>query len=106
MANTGPQLLARLRRLSRGGRGGRTSGLQLGDVRFDPGDRRIRRGEQNRLLLSVREQTFLEAFLRRPHQVLSREQLLAAAWDLGYEARSNVVDVYVGYLRDKLGATS
>ena len=96
------ELLARLRALSRRGPDERTTQLRVGDVRFDPGARRVWRDEQE-VLLSVRELALLEAFLRRPRQVLSREQLLAAAWDLGYEARSNVVDVYVGYLRDKLG---
>jgi DNA-binding response OmpR family regulator len=53
--------------------------------------------------LSAREFTMLEVFLRHPHQVLSREQLLSHVWGYDYDPGSNVVDVYVGYLRRKLG---
>ena len=52
--------------------------------------------------LSGREFALLETFMRRPGQVLSQMQLLDAAWDLGYEQRSNVVEVYVRYLREKI----
>jgi DNA-binding response OmpR family regulator len=53
--------------------------------------------------LSAREFTMAEVFLRHPNQVLSREQLLNAVWGYDYDPGSNVVDVYVGYLRKKLG---
>ena len=53
-------------------------------------------------MLSAREFSLLETFMRRPGQVLSHLQLLDAAWDLGYEQRSNVVEVYVRYLREKI----
>jgi len=53
-------------------------------------------------MLSAREFAVLETFMRRPGQVLSHSQLLDAAWDLGYEQRSNVVEVYVRYLREKI----
>ena len=56
--------------------------------------------------LSQREFSMLEAFMRRPGEALSRFDLLEAAWDGAYENRSNVIDVYVGYLRQKLGRTS
>ena len=52
--------------------------------------------------LSPKEFALLETFMRRPGQVLSRYDLLEGAWDMDYENRSNVVDVYVGYLRDKI----
>ena len=52
--------------------------------------------------LSAKEFALLEAFMRRPGDVLSRYQLLEHAWDYGYENRSNVIDVYVRYLRDKV----
>ena len=52
--------------------------------------------------LTAKEFTLLETFMRRPGIVLSRSQLLEYAWDYGYENRSNVVDVYVGYLRRKV----
>ena len=52
--------------------------------------------------LSAKEFALLEAFMRRPGDVLSRYQLLEHAWDYGYENRSNVIDVYVRYLREKI----
>ena len=52
--------------------------------------------------LSAREFALLEAFMRRPGHVLSQAQLLDAAWDMAYEQRSNVVEVYIRYLREKL----
>ena len=57
-----------------------------------------------RVDLSTREFTLIEAFMRNPGQVLSREQLLSSAWGLDFDPGSNVVDVYVRYLRNKLGA--
>ena len=96
------ELLARLRALGRRGPGEGSPVLSAGDVRLDPAARRVWSGDRE-VSLSAKELALLEAFLRRPRQVLSRDQLLAAAWDLGFQARSNVVDVYVGYLRDKLG---
>ena len=56
--------------------------------------------------LSAREFTLLEIFLRNPGQVLSREQLLDHVWGFDFDPGSNVVDVYVGYLRRKLGAAA
>lgn len=52
--------------------------------------------------MSLKEFTLLETFMRRPGQVLSRYQLLEQAWEYSYEHRSNVVDVYVRYLREKV----
>ena len=52
--------------------------------------------------LSAKEFNLLEAFMNRPEQVLSRDRLLEHAWDFAYEPRSNVVDVYVRYLREKI----
>jgi two-component system, OmpR family, response regulator len=59
------------------------------------------RGEEE-VDLSARELALLEAFMRRPGHVFSQVQLLDLAWDLGYERRSNVVEVYVRYLREKI----
>jgi two-component system, OmpR family, response regulator len=52
--------------------------------------------------LSTKEYQLLEVFMRHPNQVLNRYQLLEGAWDSGYEHRSNVIDVYVRYLREKM----
>jgi two-component system OmpR family response regulator len=95
------ELLARLRALARRGAVKRPTVLAVGALRLDPATRRLRRGE-NEIELSAREYALLEAFMRRPGQVLSRQQLLEAAWDFGYEQRSNVVEVYVRYLREKI----
>jgi two-component system OmpR family response regulator len=95
------ELLARLRALSRRGAPERPAVLQVGDLRLDPAARQVWRGEQE-LKLSAKELSLLETFMRRPGQVLSRYQLLEHAWDYAYENRSNVVDVYVRYLREKI----
>jgi len=95
------ELLARLRALVRRGPAQRPAVMEAGDLRLDPATRRVWRGDRE-VELSAREFALLEAFMRRPEQVLSQDQLLDAAWDLGYEHRSNVVEVYVRYLREKI----
>src|SRR5437016_1044350 len=96
------ELLARLRALTRRAPLERPVVLQVGRLRLDPAAHRAWRGEAE-LELSAREFALLELFMRRPGQTLSRAQLLDGAWDMAYEARSNIVDVYVGYLRQKIG---
>jgi two-component system OmpR family response regulator len=95
------ELLARLRALVRRGPVERPVVYEVGDLRLDPATRQVWRGDTE-IALSAREFALLEAFMRRPGQVLSQMQLLDAAWDLGYEQRSNVVEVYVRYLREKI----
>jgi two-component system, OmpR family, response regulator len=95
------ELLARLRALVRRGAAERPAVLEVGDLRLDPATREVRRGETE-IQLSAKEFALLETFMRRPGQVLSRLLLLEHAWDFAYENRSNVVDVYVRYLRDKV----
>ena len=95
------ELLARLRALTRRGAPERPTVLEVGDLRLDPATREAWRGEAE-LHLSAKEFALLEAFMRRAGQVLSRSQLLDYAWDFAYENRSNIVDVYVRYLRDKI----
>jgi two-component system, OmpR family, response regulator len=95
------ELFARLRALIRRGDVERPTELVVGDLRLDPASRRVWRGETE-VQLSPKEFALLETFMRRPGQVLSRLQLLEHAWDFAYENRSNVVDVYVRYLREKL----
>jgi two-component system, OmpR family, response regulator len=75
--------------------------LEVGDLRLDPAARQAWRGEVE-IDLTAREYGLFEAFMRRPGQVLSHLQLLDAAWDIGYEHRSNVIEVYVRYLREKI----
>jgi two-component system, OmpR family, response regulator len=95
------ELLARLRALARRPPLERPAILEVGDLRLDPASRRVWRGDVE-IQLSAKEFAVLETFMRRPGQVLSRYQLLEHCWDYGYENRSNVVDVYVRYLRDKV----
>ena len=95
------ELSARLRALARRSPVERPPVLEAGDLRLDPATRQAWRGEQE-IALSAREYQLLETFMRRPGQVLTQSQLLEAAWDLGYEMRSNVVEVYVRYLREKI----
>ncbi|HEX2085300.1 MAG TPA: response regulator transcription factor [Solirubrobacteraceae bacterium] len=95
------ELSARLRALARRGPVERPPVLRVGDLRLDPAARRVWRDDAE-VELSAKEFALLEAFMRRPGQVLSRFQLLEHAWDGEYENRSNVVDVYVRYLREKV----
>jgi two-component system, OmpR family, response regulator len=95
------ELLARLRALTRRAPIERPAVLAAGDLRLDPAAHRAWRGDVE-LDLSAKEFALLELFMRRPGSVLSRGQLLEGAWDMAFESRSNVVDVYVRYLREKI----
>ena len=95
------ELLARLRALARRGPVERPPVLAVGSLRLDPRTRQVWRGEVE-IHLSTKEFALLETFMRRPGEVLSRFDLLEHAWDYAYENRSNVVDVYVRYLREKI----
>ncbi len=95
------ELLARLRALARRGPVERPVLLEVGDLRLDPATRQVWRGDTE-IPLSAKEFSLLEVFMRRPGEVLSRFQLLEHGWDYDYENRSNVVDVYVRYLREKI----
>ena len=95
------ELVARLRALARRGPVERAITLQAGDLSLDPATRAVRRGATD-ISLSAKEYALLETFMRRPGQVLDRYALLEHAWDGEYENRSNVVDVYVRYLREKV----
>jgi two-component system, OmpR family, response regulator len=95
------ELLARLRALARRGPARHDPILQAGDLRLDPATREVQRAGTP-VELSVKEFQLLEVFMANPGRVLSRVDLLEGAWDAAYENRSNVVDVYVRYLREKL----
>jgi two-component system OmpR family response regulator len=95
------ELLARLRALRRRSPVERPVALAVGDLRLDPALGRAWRGDVE-LTLSAKEFAVLEAFMRRPGEIFSRSSVLDAAWDMGYERRSNLVDVYVRLLRDKI----
>ena len=95
------KLLARLRALARRGDAGRSVSLVVGDLTIDPTRRGVHRGETE-VVLTRQEYTLLEAMARRSGQVLSRDRLLHLAWDMAYQPRSNVVEVYVKGLRDRI----
>ncbi|HBB33744.1 MAG TPA: DNA-binding response regulator, partial [Cyanobacteria bacterium UBA9273] len=76
--------------------------LNVGNIVLDLRTHQIRVGNST-IELSAKEFTLAETFLRHPGQILSREQLLNHVWGYDYDPGSNIVDVYVGYLRKKLG---
>jgi len=77
--------------------------IQLGELTLDLKAHQVKIGDRQ-VELSFREFILLETFARSPHQVMSREQLLSQVWGYDYEPGSNIVDVYIGYLRKKLGS--
>jgi two-component system, OmpR family, copper resistance phosphate regulon response regulator CusR len=96
------ELLARVRVQLRGTGGAEETVLEVGDITLDLRTRKA--ASEGRVVeLTARELKMLETFMQHPGQVLSREQLLARVWGYGYDPASNVVEVYVGYLRRKLG---
>lgn len=96
------ELLARIRARLRSTTSPELTVLTVGDVSLDLRTRRARVGDRV-VELTAREFTLAETFLRHPDQVLSREQLLSHVWGYDFDPGSNVVDVYVRYLRKKLG---
>jgi two-component system OmpR family response regulator len=95
------ELHARLRSLARRGRAQRPAVLSVGDLRLDPARREVWRADVE-IDLSAKEFALLQTLMLRHGEVLSRLELIEHAWDLAYENRSNVIDVYVGRLRDKI----
>jgi two-component system OmpR family response regulator len=75
--------------------------LEVGDLRLDPATREVSR-DGREIRLSAKEFALLETFMRRPGEVLSRLHLLEHAWDFAYDNRSNVIDVFVRRLRQKI----
>jgi two-component system OmpR family response regulator len=95
------ELLARLRALARRPADVRMPVLNAGDLYLDPAARTVRRGSTP-IELTAKEFALLEALMRRPGQAVSRYDLLESAWDDSYDNRSNVIEVYVRYLRQKI----
>jgi two-component system, OmpR family, response regulator len=95
------ELFARLRAITRREPGERPVVLQVGDLRLDPATHEVWRGE-SRIVLSPKKFALLEQLMRHPGEVLSRTRILDHVWDFAYDGTSNVVDVYVGYLRDAI----
>ena len=95
------EFLARVRALLRRGGGGPAPVLRLADLSLDPATREVKRGAR-RVELTAREHTLLEYFLRNAGRVLTRPMLAQHVWGLDFDPESNVVDVYVGYLRRRI----
>jgi two-component system, OmpR family, response regulator len=95
------ELLARLRALVRRGPVERPAILEVGSLRLDPASRRVWRGDTE-VDVSTKGFALLDIFMRRPGEVLSRFDLLEGAWDNGYENRSNVIDVHIRQLRERI----
>ena len=96
------ELLARIRALVRRGAPPRPTRVVAGEIVLDPATRQVWRSEEE-LSLTAREFALLDTLMRQAGEVLSRYELLEHVWDGSYENRSNVIEVYIGYLRDKLG---
>ena len=95
------ELLARLRALLRRGPNERPAVLTAADLALDPATKRVTRGEFG-IDLTPKEFALLEFFMRHPGEVLTRTRIIEHVWDFAYEGDSNVVDVYVRYLREKV----
>jgi heavy metal response regulator len=97
------ELLARVRALLRRHSKSKSPVLSLADLSLDPASRQVFRGG-NRIELTSKEFAILEYFLRNVGRVLTRSMIINHAWDYDYEAETNVVDVYIAYLRKKIDA--
>jgi len=97
------ELLARVRALLRRGTDQRAAVLRLGDLALDPVTREARRGRR-RIELTAREYSLLDYFLRQPGRVLTRPMIAEHVWGLDFDSESNIIDVYIGYLRRKVDA--
>ena len=96
------EFLARVRALLRR-RGDRAPRLQVDDLTLDPATREVRRGAR-RIELTTREYAVLEYFMRNPGRVLTRAMIADHVWGLDFDSESNLIDVYVGYVRRKIDA--
>ncbi len=98
------ELLARVRARLRPGPAAPASVLRAGGIRLDLLAREVT-ADGRKVNLSAREFALLQAFVSHPGRTLSRQELLSMAWGIDFEPQANLVDVYVGYLRRKLGET-
>ena len=96
-----PELLARLRAVIRRGPHERPAAISVGDLSLDPATREVRRGDLQ-VPLTPKEFALLEYFMRHAGEVLTRTQILEHVWDFAFDGDSNVIEVYVRYLREKV----
>jgi DNA-binding response OmpR family regulator len=95
------ELLARVRALLRRGPGQREPLLRLADLSLDPATRSVMRAGR-RITLTAREYALLEYFLRNPERVLTRPMIAQHVWAIDFDTETNIIDVYIGYLRRKI----
>lgn len=95
------ELFARVRSLVRRGPHERSPILEVGDLVLDPAEHTVRRGA-TRVDLTPKEFALLHYLMQHPREALTRPQLLEHVWDFAFEGDPNIVDVYIGYLRDKV----
>jgi len=95
------ELFARVRSLVRRGPHERSPILEVGDLALDPAEHSVRRGDRQ-VDLTPKEFALLQYLMQHPREALSRGQLLEHVWDFAFEGDPNIVDVYIGYLRDKI----
>lgn len=95
------ELFARMRSLVRRGPRERAPVLEVGDLALDPAEHTVRRGPDG-IRLTPKEFALLHYFMLRPGEALTRPQLLEHVWDYAFDGDPNIVDVYIGYLRDKI----
>ena len=97
------ELMARVRVMTRRRTGQQTSVIEIGDLRIDTASQEVRRGDRS-IELSSREYAILKYLAANQGRVLSREQIEDHVWNFDYEGGTNVVDVYISYLRKKIDA--
>ncbi|MDQ2942672.1 MAG: response regulator transcription factor [Candidatus Dormibacteraeota bacterium] len=95
------ELFARVRSLVRRGPHERSPVLEVGDLALDPAEHSVRRGTEP-IRLTPKEFALLQFFMQHPGEALTRRRLLEHVWDFAFDGDPNIVDVYVGYLRDKI----
>ena len=95
------ELFARVRSLVRRGPHERSPVLEVGDLALDPAEHSVRRGDRQ-IDLTPKEFALLQYLMQHPREALSRSQLLEHVWDFAFDGDPNIVDVYIGYLRDKI----
>jgi DNA-binding response OmpR family regulator len=98
------ELTARIGAIFRRGKKADATILAIGDLSLDPATRTAQRGKHT-IVLTTREYALLEYFLRNPHTLLTKAQILEHVWDYNYDGLSNIVETYVKYLRKKLKTT-
>jgi DNA-binding response OmpR family regulator len=97
------EFLARVRALLRRGQAPAPPVLRVADLTLDPATRQVRRGSKT-VSLTTREYALLEYFMRNAGRVLTRPMIAEHVWGLDFDAESNIIDVYIGYLRRKIDA--